>query len=175
MECWDFTTTLPNNTINLSVIYRPPDKSVLSFADDFLNYMEGIINLAGKNLFIGGFNVHVKDQSNSDTRHFQDVLDSFGLINYIGLDAHCLENTLGLVITSARENFIRNPYQGHLLSNHNIVFFEITSKMAKTGQCEVSFRKLKHMNIQAFHNNIPSHLSWVDFYKVFTRCMYGSL
>ena len=33
MECADFTVTLPYNTISLSVIYRPPDKSILSFAD----------------------------------------------------------------------------------------------------------------------------------------------
>ena len=70
MECADFTVTLPNNTINLSVIYRPPDKSDLSFADDFLNYMESNINSAGKNLFIGDFNIHVKNQSNSNTRNF---------------------------------------------------------------------------------------------------------
>ena len=122
MECVDFTVTLLNNTINLSVIYRLPDRSVLSFADGFLNYIESNINSAGKNLFVGDFNIHVKDQSNSDTRHFQDVLDSFGLINHIGFDTHHLENALDLVITSARDNFIRNPYQGHLFSDHNINF-----------------------------------------------------
>ena len=111
MECVVFTVTLPNNTINLSVIYRPPEKSVLSFPDDFLNYMERNINSAGKILFIGDFNIHVKDQSNSDITNFQDVLDSFGLTNYIGFDTHHLESMLDLVITSARDNFIRNPYQ----------------------------------------------------------------
>ena len=40
MECPDFTVTLPSNTINVSVIYGPPAKSVPSFADDFLKYME---------------------------------------------------------------------------------------------------------------------------------------
>ena len=61
MECADFTVTAPNNTINLSAIYRPLDKSVVSFADDFLNYMESNINSAGKNLFVINFNIHVKD------------------------------------------------------------------------------------------------------------------
>ena len=120
MECADFTVTLLYNTIILSVIYRPSDKSVLSFADDFLKHMEKIINSAGKNLFVGDFNIHVKDQSNSDTRNFQDVLDSFSLINHIGFDTHCLENTLDLVITSARDDIIRNPYQGYLFFDHNI-------------------------------------------------------
>ena len=100
--------TLWNNTINLSVIYRPPDKSVFSFADDFLNYMENNINSAGKKLFTGDFNIHVKDQGNSDTRNLQEVLDSFGLTNHIGFDTHHLENMLDLVITYARYNLIRN-------------------------------------------------------------------
>ena len=43
-------------------------------------------------------------------------------------------------------------YQVHIFSNHNIVFFEITS-----------FRKLKNINMQAFYNDIFSHLSGVDF------------
>ena len=60
MECVDFTLTLPNSTIKLSLIYRPPDKSVLSFSDDFLNYMESNINSAVKNLFVSEFNIHVK-------------------------------------------------------------------------------------------------------------------
>ena len=112
MECADFTVTLPNNTTNLSVIYRLPDKSVLSFADEFLNYRESNINSAGKNPFVSNFNIHVKDQSNSNTRNFQDVLYSFRLINHISFDTHCLENTFDLVITSVRDNFISNPYQG---------------------------------------------------------------
>ena len=61
MECADLTVTLSNNTINLSVIYRPQDKLVLSFAGDFLNYMESNINSAHKNLFVSDFNIHVKD------------------------------------------------------------------------------------------------------------------
>ena len=95
--------------------------------------MECNINSAGKNPFIGDFNIHVKDQSNFDTRNFQDVLDSLRLINYITFDTHHLENKLDLVITSVKNNFIRNPYQGCLFSDHNIVFFDITSNRAKAG------------------------------------------
>ena len=103
MEGADFTVTLPNNTIHLSVIYKPPDKSVLSFAYDLLNYMESNINSAGKSLFVSNFKIHVNDQSNPNTRNVQDVLDSFRLINHISFDTHHLENTLNLVITSARD------------------------------------------------------------------------
>ena len=76
--------------------------------------MESKINSAGTNLFVSDFNIHVKDQSYSETRIFQDVLDNFGLINHIGFDTHCLEITLDLLITYARDNFLRLP-SSHLL------------------------------------------------------------
>ena len=71
--------------------------------------------------------------------------------------------TLDLVIMSARDDFIRNPCQGHLFSDHNIVFFDITSNRAKTGQPEISFRKLKNISMQVFCNDISSYLSGIDF------------
>ena len=48
MECTDFVVSLPGLSLNMVVIYRPPDKSVLSFANDFLDYMERNINSPGK-------------------------------------------------------------------------------------------------------------------------------
>ena len=48
MECTDFVVSLPHLSLNMAVIYRLPDKSVLSFANDFLDYMERNINSPGK-------------------------------------------------------------------------------------------------------------------------------
>ena len=39
MECMDFAVSLPGLSLNLVVIYRSPYKSVLSFANDFLDYI----------------------------------------------------------------------------------------------------------------------------------------
>ena len=59
MECSDFAVSLPGLSLNMAVIYRPPDKSVLSFVNDFLDYMERNINSTGKLLLTGDFNIHV--------------------------------------------------------------------------------------------------------------------
>ena len=40
MECSDFKVSLSSFNLNLAVIYWPPNKSVLAFTKNFLNYME---------------------------------------------------------------------------------------------------------------------------------------
>ena len=111
----------------MAVIYRPPDKSVLSFVNDFLDYMERNINSTGKLLLAGDFNIHVNDLESPNTNTFLDVLDSFGLQNHIHFPAYCLNNTLDLVTTSGQDNFIENSTPGRLFSDHNIVYFSLTT------------------------------------------------
>ena len=40
MECVDFNLNLNRHNIQLAVIYRPPDTSVLKFANELAVYME---------------------------------------------------------------------------------------------------------------------------------------
>ena len=119
--------SLPGLSLNMAVIYRPPDKSLLSFANDFLDSMERNINSAGKLLFTSDFNIHVNDLEFPDTNTFLDVLDSFGLHIHISFLTHCLNNTLDLVITSGQDNFIGSSIPGRLFSDHNIVCFNLTT------------------------------------------------
>ena len=99
MECSDFAVSLPGLSLNIAVIYRPPDKLVHSFVNDFLDYMEMNINSTGKLLLTGDFNIHINDTESPDANTFLDVLDSFGPQNHIRFPTHHLNNTLDLVIT----------------------------------------------------------------------------
>ena len=42
MECTDFVVSLPGLSLNMAVIYRPPNKSILSFANGFWTIWRGI-------------------------------------------------------------------------------------------------------------------------------------
>ena len=127
MECTDVAVSLPGLSLNLTVIYRPLDKSVLSFANDSLDYMERNINSTGKLLLTGDYNIHVNDLESLDTNTFLDVLDSCVLHNHISFPTHHLNNTLDLVITSGQDNFIDSSNLGRLFSDHNIVYFNLTT------------------------------------------------
>ena len=119
--------SLPGLSLNMAVIYRPPDKSVLSFANDFLDYMERNINSTGKLLLTGNFKIHVNDLESPDTNTFLDVLGIFGLHNHISFLKHHLNNTLDLVITSGQDKCIESSTPGRLFSDHYIVYFNLTT------------------------------------------------
>ena len=127
MECSDFAVSLPGLSINMAVIYRPPDKPVHAFVNDFLDYMERNINSTDKLLLTGDFNIHVNDPESTDTNTFLDVLDSFGIRDHISFQTHHFNNTLDLDITPCNETFIENSTPGRLFSDHNIVYFNIVT------------------------------------------------
>ena len=106
------------STINLSVIYRPPNSSVMAFAMDFLDLLENNINENGRLLLLDDFNIPMNNPDSPDTSIIQDVLDSLGLQNHIRFPTHRLQNTLDLFITEHQENFITKLNQGRLFLDH---------------------------------------------------------
>ena len=72
--------------INLLVIYRYPNTSVISFCNDLADTLENNINaLKGHCILTGNFNIHTEDELDNDTRTFNDMLDSLGMVNHITL------------------------------------------------------------------------------------------
>ena len=151
MECSDFAVFLPGPSLNMAVIYRPPDKSVCSFVNDFLDYMERNINSTGKLSLTGDFDIHVNDLESSDANTFLDVLDSFGLQNHIIFPTHHFNNMLDLVITSCNDNFIESSTPDRLFSDHNIVYFNLMTFKQPNIIKEISYRKLKNINMTNFN------------------------
>ena len=88
MECSSFSVDLPMSTINLSVIYRPPNSSVLAFAMNSLEHLENNLNENGRLLLLGDFNIPMNNPDSRDTSIIQDVLDSPGLHNHIRFSTH---------------------------------------------------------------------------------------
>ena len=150
MECSDFKVFLSSFNLNLSVIYWPPNKSVLAFTKDILDYMEKNINASGKTLLIGDFNIKINDSSCSDTDLFTELLDSFGLVNHIQFATHEHENTLDLLINLERETFVKKPSQGSLFSDHNVVFYDVASSKLPKPPKETRYRKYKAIDTSSF-------------------------
>ena len=99
MECTDFSVKLPGLSINLAVIYRPPERSVLQFAMDMLEYMEMNVNTTGNIILTGDFNIKMNNPDDPDMTTLSDLLDSFDLVNHVRFLTHRSMNTLDLVIT----------------------------------------------------------------------------
>ena len=109
MVCSDFKVSLSSFNLNLAAIYWPPNKSVLAFTKDILDYMEKNINASGKTLITGDFNIKINNSSSNDTEFLMELFDSFGLVNHIQFATHEHENTLDLRIPLERKTFVKNP------------------------------------------------------------------
>ena len=82
MECSDKVQ------INLYIIYRKPDNSVLTLIGECGIYMKQNITISSETIFIGNFSLHVDNAETSDTPNCQDCLDSFNLVNIVQFGMH---------------------------------------------------------------------------------------
>ena len=114
MECSDFKVSLSSFNLSLAVIYWPPNKSVLSFTKDILDYMEKNINASGKTLLTVNFNIKVNDSSSNDMKLLMELLDSFGLVSHIQFATHEHENT-GSLNHFGKRNLCQKPLSGQAL------------------------------------------------------------
>ena len=166
MECGRFSIDLPKSTINMSVIYRPPNSSVPVFATAFLDLIETSINENGKLLILGDLNIPMNNPHSPDTHIFQDVLDSLGLHNLITFPTHRQHNTLDLIITEHQESFIKKLNQGRLFSDHYLINFEMASTPTSAGQKMSTFRKIKSIDQTAFPKEVQHRLNTKDISKI---------
>ena len=150
MECVDFSLNLDRYNILLAVIYRPPDSSVLQFANELAAYMEKNISTAGEQIIVGDLNVHINQQDEGNAIILSDMLEFFNIANHVEFPIHKLQNTLDLVINQQDSKHIRNVCQGHLLSDHHLVLFDITSKNKVPLSRKQTFRKYKSINLEDF-------------------------
>ena len=162
MECVDFNLNLDRHNILLTVMYRPPDTSVLKFANELAVYMERNINITGEQIIVGDINVHINKQDHSNAIVLSVMLESFNLSNHVEFPTHKLQNTLDLIINQEHSRCIRNICQGHLLSDHHLVLFNITSK-SKVSLCrKQAFRKYKSISSEDFSANVIKKLKFIN-------------
>ena len=78
MTTHDYKVHFKSLTLNLYVIYRFPNTSVLMFCTELDTVLErNILDTTGKLVLLGDFNIHMDVVDDSDTITFNDFLDSF--------------------------------------------------------------------------------------------------
>ena len=120
--------------------------------------MEQTINISGRSLIVGDFNIHVNNTSDSNTITFMDLLQSFDLINQVSFMTHKSNNTLDLVITKSDATFLWNVGQGHVVSDHYMILFDIKISHTVTPTTTASFRKDKDIDLAKFTNDVTNKL-----------------
>ena len=122
MEYHDYKVHFKSLTLNLYVIYRFPNTSVLMFCTELATVLErNILDMTGKLVLLGDFNIHMDVVDDSDTITFNEFLDSFNLENLVHFPTHKCRHTLDLLITDKNWDHGIVPSQGHMIADHNAV------------------------------------------------------
>ena len=110
METRCFGLEFVAHWIVLQVGYRIPNTSILTFCNEYCDSPEAeILSFRGELLLLGNFNIHMDDLENTDTILFNDLLDTFNLVNMVNFPSHKLQHTLDLATVDSEYSYLRFP------------------------------------------------------------------
>ena len=81
----------------------------------------------------------MNDKEDASTNTILDILDSLDLVNHVNFPTHKSQNTLDPVITTNSDNVVRNPSQGRLFLDHNMVMFNLVPTNTKASFKEINY------------------------------------
>ena len=79
MECTDFLLNFENILVNLSVIYRPPNTSIVPFCKDLTDHQERNVTSQGKMIIVGDISIPTNQERHPDTVLFKETMDGLNL------------------------------------------------------------------------------------------------
>ena len=164
-----------NARTRLVIVYRPPSSKENGlkendFFGDFNILLERLANTSPKLLITGDVNLHVNKPSETYAKKFLRMLKAFNLEHVSG-PTHKNGNTLDLLITSSDVDFLSNvPIMSEVinpkLSNHHAVRSQVKLKNPLFVRKNVTYRKLRSVNIQSLQTDIKSSTLMSDFFGI---------
>ena len=103
--------------------------------------------------------IYMDDLENTDTILFNDLLDSFILVNMVNFPSHKLQHTLDLAIIKSEYSHFSKVSRGHMLSDHNFIHCDLTITKPLSLTKLVHYKKLKAINHSDFKVNLIESLN----------------
>ena len=77
-----------------------------------------LIDMPGKLLVVGDFNLHVDLADDGPARRFRDLVDSYGLCQHVKEATHVHGHTLDLVLSRQSDNLVSDAFVSELIGDH---------------------------------------------------------
>ena len=132
LEYMNFHVKFRNKTLNLYIIYRYPNTSVLQFTKTLANILErNILSDHEELILTGDFNIHMDKPHLSNTVLFNDLLESFNLANRVAFSTHLSQHTINLMLFENQSTVVSAIRQGHSFSDHYFIHADLCIKTTK--------------------------------------------
>lgn len=159
-EFSEWNCSIGKDIVKLIVVYRPPyspEHPVTSgvFYDEFSAFLDNLVMCPEVLIIAGDFNFQWGETDNDETKKFMDVLETFGLTQHVTVPTHQSGHILDLIITRSSNDIIINEIRPTLfLSDHCFIECNLAIPCPFPEKKEIQFRKMKHINIEAFKSDI---------------------
>ena len=132
-----------------------------SFRDRILleisKYLQQLILCAEPLLITGDFDIHVDMEDDPCASRFMEFLESLGLEQHVHEPTHESNHTLDLIISRKGDSITLNsPKQTHFISDHSFVQCQLSCPIPLLEQRQISYRKLKNIDMKQFKSDIKS-------------------
>ena len=146
------------------IVYRSPYSSLYPvsasvFFDELSQFLENVVMCPEVLVVSGEFNLHLDDLRDNDTKKFMDLLETFSLSLHVSCPTHSSGHTLDLIITRSSDDVVlSSPKATFAISDHFIIQCPIGFPRPALSCKELTFRKLKNIDIAEFSGDIASSM-----------------
>ena len=131
----------------ISIIYHLPNSFIPTFLEEFTDWISHQLNRYMDPLIIRDFNVNLAEQGDPNSTAFLELLETYGLMQWILDPTHQSSSLLDHVITrEASCAVLDKPRVLDLVSDHRLMLFGIPKALGKTTM--VRFRRLNDISTQ---------------------------
>ena len=157
-----------NSHILCSCIYRA-DGNIPVFLSDFDNFIGDLFLKSDKLLVCGDFNIHLDNISSSDTILFNDIIESYGLQQYVNQPTHKSGHILDVIIAShniINEDSIdvltRYSSQFSSCDHFGILFSLKCCVQLSDNRKIIKFRNYKNIDLDTFRKDLVANLTSIS-------------
>lgn len=138
-------------------IYRVLFIPINIFLEEFVTFLETMITMKDDLLIAGDINIHMDDCTCTYAKKFQDILDSFNLVQHVKFITHIQGHTLDVIITYKDSPIVKNiEFEEYDISHHHLIKFKVEVEIELKIVKEIKFRKLKNIDSERFTRDIQN-------------------
>lgn len=183
-EVSEWNVNFNNTNLKIIIVYRPPYSSshpvsLGTFFDELSTFLERIVLCPEKLIISGDFNIHLDDTSNSDTINFNELLQTFGLLQHVFIPTHASGHTLDPIISrSSNDLTVGTARAIYRISDHDVILCDLHTSKPALSVKQIQFREINNIDVQAFQSDLSASdllsADWTDL-RSLHKCYHDTL
>ena len=164
-EILKLTVNLPQQCLQLVVLYRRPPKKANNLTDSqFYRELPLLLQycntMGGSPLIVGDFNVHVDNPSDYRTALLSSLFEDFGLVQSVTFPTHQKGHTLDLVLSRRDDRLLQSVHPDFTLdvSDHHCIVCTLHITRPTPAPVYVEARNFSNIDLASFKEDLQSRL-----------------